>query len=170
MALAGHYFCKDISNLEVTGNTRKRNDTSVQCFSNRVTIHLNMLCVLMINKIKYNLNSTSVIIMERNAIRLGETEHNKKPTKPTNFRTSSRHCTIFKFSWIFQNTSLLFTLPRNQRIFKEETPASDRTTSIRTTGLISITISNETKRRANKEEQSTNRRPLKISNDMMNDN
>ena len=75
MALASHDFCKDIINMEVTGNTRKKNDTSVQCFLNRVTIHLNILCALMINKISYKLNSTSVIIMKRSGIRLGETEH-----------------------------------------------------------------------------------------------
>ena len=48
MMLSCHDFCKHISYLKGSRNIGKRNNMRVQGFSNRMTVHLNMLCVLMI--------------------------------------------------------------------------------------------------------------------------
>ena len=69
MTLSCHAFCKHISYLE--GN---RNNMRVQGFSNKMTVHLNMLCALMINRISNNLNSTSVVSIERSRIMLRKTK------------------------------------------------------------------------------------------------
>ena len=74
MMLSCHGFCKHINYLEDSRNIGKRNNMRVQGFSNRMTVHLNFLCALMINRISSNLNSTSVVSIERSRIRLRKTK------------------------------------------------------------------------------------------------
>ena len=74
MTLSCHGICKHISYLESSRNIGKRNNMRVQGFLNRMTVHLNMLCVLMINRISSNLNSPSVISIERSRIKLRKTK------------------------------------------------------------------------------------------------
>ena len=74
MTVSCHGFCKHINYLEGSRNIRKRNNMRVQGFPNRMTVHLNMLCALMINRISSNLNSTSVVNIERSGIRLRKTK------------------------------------------------------------------------------------------------
>ena len=74
MTLSCHGFCKHICYLEGSRNIGKRNNMRVQGFLNRMTVHLNMLCKLMINRINSNLNSASVINIERSRIRLRKTK------------------------------------------------------------------------------------------------
>ena len=73
MMLLYHGFCKHIRYLEGSRNIGKRNNMRVQGFPNRMTVHLNMLCALMINRISNNLNSTSVVNIERSRIKLRKT-------------------------------------------------------------------------------------------------
>jgi hypothetical protein len=61
MALLCHGLCEDVSDLEISRNMRKRYNTSVHDFSNRMTIYFNMLGTLMVNKISSNLNGTSIL-------------------------------------------------------------------------------------------------------------
>lgn len=84
MTLSDHGLCKHINYLKIKGNMRKRNNRSVQCLPNRMALHLNMLCSLMINGISGNLNGTIVINMKRSQIRLRKTKVNQKPMKPDN--------------------------------------------------------------------------------------
>ena len=74
MMLSHHGFCKHISYLKGSRNIGKRNNMRVQGFPNRMTVHLNMLCALMINRISSNLNSTSVVSLERSRIMLRKTK------------------------------------------------------------------------------------------------
>ena len=74
MTLSCHGFCKHVSYLESSRNIGKRNKMRVQGFPNRMTIHLNMLCALMINKISSNLNSTCVVSIERSRVKLRKTK------------------------------------------------------------------------------------------------
>ena len=74
MTVSCHGFCKHISYLEGSRNIGKRNNMGVQGFPNRMTVHLNMLCALMINMISSNLNSSSVVNIERSRIRLRKTK------------------------------------------------------------------------------------------------
>ena len=74
MTLSCHQFCKHFSYLEGSRNIGKRNNMRVQGFPNRMKVHLDMLCALMINKISNNLNSTSVVSIERSRIRLRKTK------------------------------------------------------------------------------------------------
>ena len=77
---------------------RKGNDTTVQYFPNRMTVHLNVFGTLMKEGIDSNLNGTSVVSMERSKLGLNTTNLNKETTKLENLRTSRRHCTVFRFS------------------------------------------------------------------------
>ena len=74
MTLSCHGFCKHISYLEGSRNIGKRNNIRVQGFLNRMIVHLNMLCAFMINTISSNLNSISVVSIERSRIRLRKTK------------------------------------------------------------------------------------------------
>lgn len=61
MTLPHHNLCKHISDMNGNGNMRNQNDTSIKSFSNRMTIHLDMLRTLMVDRISSNLNGTYVI-------------------------------------------------------------------------------------------------------------
>jgi hypothetical protein len=156
MALSCHSLGEDVSNLKISRNMRKRNNTIVHGFTNRMTVHFNMLSSLMVNRINSNLNGTSIICM-KSSIRSRKTKLSEKPTKPDNLRTSNRHGPIFRFSIRFRNMSLFLTFPRDQGITKKHAPTCDRPPSIRTFGLICITISNKAERRACRKEQPTTR-------------
>jgi hypothetical protein len=136
---------------------RKRYNTSVYSFPNRMTVYFNMLGTLMINRISSDLNGTSIISMKRSGIRLRKTKLSQKLTKLDNLRTSSKHRPIFKFSRGFRNSSLFLTFSRDQRITKKHALICDGLPSIRTSGPICITISNKVKRRASRKEQPTTR-------------
>jgi hypothetical protein len=126
MALSCHGFFEYVNYLEINENMRKRYNTSVQGFMNRMTDYLNMLHTLMVNRVSSYLNGTSIISMKRSRIRLRKTKLSQKPTKLDNLRTSSRHCPIFRFSRGFRNVSLFLTLPRYQRSTKKHAPTHDR--------------------------------------------
>ena len=70
MALSCHGLREYVSYLEISGNMRKRYNTSVQSFPNRMTVYFNMLCMLMVNRISSYLNGTSIINVKRSRIRL----------------------------------------------------------------------------------------------------
>ena len=75
MMLSCHGFCKHINYLEGSRNIGKRNNMRVQGFPNRMmSVHVNMLCALVINRSSSNLNSTSVVSIERSRIRLRKTK------------------------------------------------------------------------------------------------
>ena len=101
---------------------RKGNDTSVQYFPNRMTVHLNVFGTLMKDGIGSNLNGTSVVSMERSRLGLNTTNLSKEITKLENLRTRSRHCTVFRFSRRFGDAILFLTLPRYQRVTKKHAP------------------------------------------------
>jgi len=65
---------KDVSSLMFGGNVRKSNLLTNKCFTNGMTIHLNMLGALMKNKIGSNLNSTGVISIKRSWSKLWNTK------------------------------------------------------------------------------------------------
>ena len=157
MALSCHSLREHISYLEISGNMRKRYNTSVQGFLNRMTVYLNMLRTLLVNGMSSYLNGTSVINIKRNRIKLKKIKLNKKTTKLDNFKTSSRHCPVFGFSRGFRSVSLFLTLPRDQRITKKHALTRDRLPSIKTSGPIHITMSKKAKRRASWEEEPTSR-------------
>jgi hypothetical protein len=125
MTLLCHGLCEHVSYLKISGNIRKRDNTIVQGFPNRMTVYLNMLRPFMVNRISSYLNDTSIINMKRSRIKLRKTKLSQKPTKPDNLRTSSGHCLVFGFSRRFRNSSLFLTLPRNQRITKKHAPTRD---------------------------------------------
>lgn len=156
-ALSCHSLGEDVSDLKIRRNMRKRDNTIVYGFSNRMTVHFNMLSTLMVNKISSNLNDTSIISKKRSRLRLRKIKLSEKPTKLDNLRTSNRHGPIFRFSRRFRNASLFLTFPKDQRITKEHAPTCDGPPSIRTSGPICITISNKAKRRASWKEQPTTR-------------
>ena len=83
MTLSCHGFCKHINYLEGSRNIGKRNNMRVQGFPKRMTVHLNMLCALMINKMSSNLNSTSVVSIERSRIKLRKTRSYRIPRSQT---------------------------------------------------------------------------------------
>jgi hypothetical protein len=65
MALSCHGLREYVNYLEISGNMRKRYNTSVQGFPNRMTVYFNMLLMFMINRISSYLNGTSIINMKR---------------------------------------------------------------------------------------------------------
>jgi hypothetical protein len=157
MTLSCHGLREHINYLKISGNMRKRDNTIVQGFPNRMTAYLNMLRTFMVNRINSYLNGTSIVSMKRSGIRLRKTKLSQKPTKSNNLRTSSGYCPVFGFSRLFRNASLFLTLPRNQRITKKHAPTRDKPSSIRTSGPIHIPISNKAKRRVDWEEEPTSR-------------
>lgn len=74
MALSCHGLREDISDLEISRNMRKRYNTSVYDFSNRMTIYFNMLGTLMVNRISSYLNGTNIMSMKRSITRLRKTK------------------------------------------------------------------------------------------------
>ena len=63
-----HRLGKDISKLKICGDVGKGDNMTIKNLTNGMTIHLNMLCTLMENRISSNLNGTSIIGIERSGI------------------------------------------------------------------------------------------------------
>lgn len=61
---------KHIGYLQIYGNIGKEDNMIIYSFSNIMTVHFNMLSVLMVDKVRSNLSSTSVFGMKRSRIRV----------------------------------------------------------------------------------------------------
>ena len=146
MTLLCHSLRKHIFNLEVSRNMRKGNGMTVQYFPNRLTVHLNVFGTLIKDEIGSNLNGTTVVSMERSSLRQNTTNLSKETTKPENLRTSSRNCTIFGFNLRFGDAILFLTLPRYQRVTKKHAPTCYRSSRIKASCLICITVRHKPKR------------------------
>ena len=77
MAVTRENLGKDDSSLMFDGNVRKSNVLMNKCFTNEMTIHLNMLGALMKNEIDNNLNRIGVININRSWSKLWNTKFTK---------------------------------------------------------------------------------------------
>ena len=77
MAVTRENLGKDDSSLMFGGNVRKSNVLMNKCFTNEMTIHLNMLGALMKNEIDNNLNRIGVININRSWSKLWNTKFTK---------------------------------------------------------------------------------------------
>ena len=80
-----------------------------------VTIDLNVLGALVKNIIMGNLNSTTIVIVNRSTGGLGSTHISQEPTKSEEFEGGISESTVLSFSIGTSNNKLFFATPRNKR-------------------------------------------------------
>jgi hypothetical protein len=83
--------------------------------TNEVTIDLNVLGALMKNIIMGNVNSTTIIAVNRSTGGLGSTHVSQEPTKLEEFRGGIGKSTVLSFSTGTSNNRLFLTTPRDKR-------------------------------------------------------
>jgi hypothetical protein len=83
--------------------------------TNEVTIDLNVLGTLMKDIIMSNVNSTTVVTVNRSTGVLRSTYVNQEPTKLEEFRGGIGKSTVLSFSTRTSNNKLFLATPRDKR-------------------------------------------------------
>jgi hypothetical protein len=83
--------------------------------TNEVTINLNVLGALMKNIIMGNVNSTTIVAVNRITGGLGRTHVSQELTKPKEFRGGIGESTVLSFSTGTSNNRLFLATPRDKR-------------------------------------------------------
>ena len=89
--------------------------TLLKMMTNEVTIDLNVLGALMKNIIMGNVNSTTIVAVNRSTSGLGSTHVSQEPTKPEEFRGGIGESTVLSFSTETSNNRLFLATPRDKR-------------------------------------------------------
>ena len=89
--------------------------TLLKMMTNKVTVDLNMLGALMKNIIMGNVNSTTIITVNRSTGGLGSTHVSQEPAKPEEFRGGIGESTVPSFSTGTSNKRLFLITPRDKR-------------------------------------------------------
>lgn len=119
MSLSSHRLGKQICNLNVRCDMWKNNKITFISFTYKVTIHFNVLSVLMKYRFNSYLNGTNIVSMKKSRHKLRTAKLRQKTSKPNNLRTGRKCQHDTQTRWKIQIHDLLLTSPRNECIPKK---------------------------------------------------
>ena len=98
MALTWHGFGEDIDNLQSSGDMWKGDNLMIICFSDGVTVNLDVLGAFVIDGVGCNLDGTCVVSMQWSRMKWTEPKLCEETTQPNDLGARSRHGAILCLS------------------------------------------------------------------------
>lgn len=109
-------------------------------FLNKVNVHINMFCTLMLHGVSVKVDNTNIIPIHQSSLRKWVVKLQEKVVKPTRFRNHISNTLVVNFCTRALKHGLSFERPGNEVVTKKHTISRSGTTSVRTCIPINIHI------------------------------